>query len=282
METVDLASMPLRVVRAAPVRLVVELAVAVAVLVAGHAATRPIVQALAIPRAYFLVFFLIDAPALFVAYRFLVRTLEQRPATELALSGALRELSVGLLVGCALFGATIGVIAALGGYSVAGVESPAVLVPPLATAATAGFTEELLARGIVFRILDEWLGKWVALIASSALFGFVHIWNPHATVWGAIAIALEAGTMLGAAYLLTRRLWLAIGIHAAWNYTQGAVFGVAVSGGESTGLLRGVMRGPTWLSGGDFGAEASAIAVVVCGGCAAVLLARTLRVRRAT
>ena len=74
----------------------------------------------------------------------------------------------------------------------------------------------------------------------------------------------EAGILLGAAYLLTRRLWLAIGIHAAWNFTQGWVFSVPVSGGDAPlGLLITRRIGPDWLTGGDFGLEASAVAMVV-------------------
>ncbi len=153
------------------------------------------------------------------------------------------------------------------------------LLAPLAMAASSAVTEEILARGIVFRILEEWLGTWAALAISSALFGLAHLGNPHATLWSALAIGMEAGTMLAAAYMLTRRLWLPIGIHAAWNYTQGAIFGVAVSGGEMKGLFQGEMRGPSWLSGGEFGAEASAIAVLVCTSGAAILLTKVVRAR---
>jgi uncharacterized protein len=64
--------------------------------------------------------------------------------------------------------------------------------------------------------------------------------------------------------LLTRRLWLCVGIHFAWNFTQGGVFSAAVSGGKTTGLLQGQMVGPAWLTGGAFGAEASLVALVVC------------------
>jgi hypothetical protein len=70
--------------------------------------------------------------------------------------------------------------------------------------------------------------------------------------------------LLAAAYAFTRRLWLPIGIHFAWNFTQGGVFGVAVSGNDIPGLLQGRLSGPVWLSGGAFGAEASVVAVVLC------------------
>jgi membrane protease YdiL (CAAX protease family) len=70
--------------------------------------------------------------------------------------------------------------------------------------------------------------------------------------------------MLAAAYMVTRRVWLAIGIHVSWNFTQSGIFGVAASGVESTGYLEGDLQGAPILSGGTFGPEASIVAVVVC------------------
>jgi hypothetical protein len=81
----------------------------------------------------------------------------------------------------------------------------------------------------------------------------------------AIAIMVEAGVFLSAAYMLTRRLWLPIGIHAGWNFAQGGIFGVSVSGTGATGILQSTLTGPVWLSGGEFGAEASVVAIAICG-----------------
>jgi len=269
-----------RVLRSAPARLIVELAVVIGLTVGLHIATEAICDALGIPDAHFAVFLVIAVPALFVAYRFLVRWLERREIAELARAGATREVGAGLAVGFALFAVTIGAIAVLGGYSIAGRNSLTAIAVPLAAALVAAFTEELVMRGVLFRIVEDWLGTWAALVISSLLFGVLHAGNPHATVWSTAAIALEAGTMLAAAYIRTRRLWFPIGVHAAWNFTQGGIFGVAVSGTTSKGLLQGELHGPAWLTGGEFGAEASAIAVVVCFACAAVLLAGSLRAGR--
>jgi len=110
------------------------------------------------------------------------------------------------------------------------------------------------------------------------LFGAAHLANPNATVFAAAAIALEAGLMLGGSYLLTRRLWLPIGIHAAWNFTQGWVFSVPVSGGDAPlGLLITRRIGPDWLTGGDFGLEASAVAMVLATLAGVLLLVLTQR-----
>ena len=122
--------------------------------------------------------------------------------------------------------------------------------------------EEVLFRGIVFRLLDQQWGTVVALILSALLFGFVHITNDNATVWSSVAIAVEAGLLLGAAYKWSGNLWLPIGIHWAWNFFQGPVFGFAVSGNDTSSLIKPVIEGSEWLTGGTFGAEASIPAFV--------------------
>ena len=78
-----------------------------------------------------------------------------------------------------------------------------------------------------------------------------------------MAIAIEAGVLLGAAYKWSGTLWLPIGIHWAWNFTQGNIFGFAVSGnGAGESLIQATVEGPAWLTGGAFGAEASVITVI--------------------
>src|SRR5262249_14558687 len=102
--------------------------------------------------------------------------------------------------------------------------------------------------------------------------------NPGATVFSSIAIALEAGVLLAAAYVVTGRLWLPIGLHAAWNFTEGSVFGMSVSGGrQAASLFGGTLSGPAILTGGAVGPEASIVAVVVCLALAFLLLRRAVR-----
>ena len=212
-----------------------------------------------------------------VAYLAYVRIVEKRRASELAASGAIAELAAGILTGAALFTVTIGILWALGCYAVTGTNDWTAMLPAFTAATFAGVVEEILFRGVLFRIVEEWLGSWPALLASALVFGLLHLMNPNATLIAGVAIALEAGIMLAAAYMLTRRLWLAIGIHFAWNFTQGGVFGVAVSGTAAHGLVQSVLTGPEILSGGAFGAEASIVAVVVCLAAGAYLLWRVYR-----
>lgn len=220
---------------------------------------------------------LVLSVAVVAAYRTHVRFVEKRTATELGARNAVRHVALGLLIGFCLFAATIGSMALLGVYQVRGHGAWQPLVPALALALLTGIFEEILLRGLVFRFLERWLGSWSALILSALLFGALHLANPHASPVAALAIALEAGVMLAAAYMLTRSLWLAIGIHAGWNFTQGAIFSVAVSGNESHGFFIARMQGPDYLTGGKFGAEASLIAVFVCMAIVPWMLRRVIK-----
>ena len=102
------------------------------------------------------------------------------------------------------------------------------------------------------------------LLSSALVFGLAHWTNPGGTLWSGIAIAIEAGLLLGAAYKWSGTLWHPIGIHWAWNFTQGNIFGFAVSGNEVTdSLLLSRVEGPSWLTGDAFGPEGSVIAVAL-------------------
>jgi uncharacterized protein len=216
---------------------------------------------------------LLLAVAVIAGYKAFKRWVEREPDTEFPVRGAASELAKGLVFGTLLFSAMTGVVALLGGFEVLGLRGAGQIWTMLAIAIVSGTIEETLFRGILLRHLEKLIGTSGALAITSALFGLGHITNPDATWFSSIAIGLEAGILLGAAYLYTRRLWLAVGIHAAWNFTQGWVFSIPVSGGEAPlGLLITRRVGPDWLTGGDFGLEASAIALVVATAVGIVLL----------
>lgn len=205
------------------------------------------------------------------------RWIERRANDELPLETFRREVPLGLLIGAALFTLMTGIVALLGGFSVERVNGIGALWAMLAMAVTSGTIEELLFRGILLRHIEAMLGTWAALAITSALFGLAHLSNPGASLFAAFAIAMEAGILLGAAYLWKRRLWLPIGIHAAWNFTQGWVFSVPVSGGKAPeGLLVTTREGPDWLTGGAFGLEASVVAMLVVTAAGLLLLVRVV------
>jgi uncharacterized protein len=207
------------------------------------------------------------AALVLLAYVKLVGFLERRPVTELPRDGAVAELRRGALLGLALFVVAIGLIAVFGGYRIDGWGSVSAFVNMIGMMCAASVAEELLFRGVLFRLVERLAGTWGALGVSAVAFGALHLVNPKATVWGALAIAVEGGLMLAAAYAATRTLWLPIGLHLAWNVAEGGIFGVGVSGSDdgATGLVKGVLSGPTALTGGGFGPEAGLVAILVCG-----------------
>ncbi|WP_375381122.1 lysostaphin resistance A-like protein [uncultured Sphingomonas sp.] len=214
---------------------------------------------------------------LFLSYRGFNRWIERRGNVDLAHAGAVRELGAGVVAGLVLFSVVVGAIALLGGYHVAGHHAASVLLPVLTLSIGSGFSEELLFRGLIFRLLEQWLGSWAALAISAALFGAGHLANANSSWLAATAIALEAGIMLGALYMLTRRLWAAIGLHMAWNFAQGGIYGIPISGNATPGLLVDHPAGSALLTGGAFGAEASLPAIVIATGFGVALLAACVK-----
>jgi len=174
----------------------------------------------------------------------------------------------GMALGVILVSLCIGVLALLGVYRVTGTNpnyNPWLDI--LSMGVVAAVAEELAMRGGLFRLSEEGLGTWGATILSGLVFGMMHIANPEATLWGAMAIAIEAGILFAAIYAITRSLWWCIGLHFAWNITQGAVFGSIVSGtGDQQSWLVSQWTGPEILTGGRFGLEASIVPVILLGG----------------
>jgi len=261
--------------RPALVRLLIALAHVVPVLVAQIAVWRLRPWLGTLPTA--LLSAAIASIGGWAAYRAYVRRFERRAAVELGPGGAGRELAAGLAVGLCAFAASIGVLALLGVYRISGLGALLPVVLALLMAIASGTIEEIVFRGVVFRLIEEWGGTWTALAVSSLLFGLGHFVNPHATVLGAFAIVFEGGVLLAGSYVLTRRLWLPIGIHAGWNFAEAGIFGVPTSGAPTHGLLRGELVGPEWLSGGVFGPEASIVAVLVCVGVGSAMLVLAAR-----
>ena len=201
----------------------------------------------------------------FAVYRAYACFIEKRPVSELALRGLGRELGIGLLIGAGLYAACELILMALGIYRINGLNPLSYMLPAIAMALSSGIYEELLFRGVLYRSVETWFGSWAALVVSSLVFGLTHLMNSQATLEGALFIAVEAGILLAAAFMLTRRLWLSIGFHVAWNYTQSAIFSSIVSGNEaSQGLVRSTVKGPDYLTGGNFGVESSLLALLLC------------------
>jgi len=207
-------------------------------------------------------------------YAVLVRGAEARWPSELGLRQAAPELLLGIVIGAAMMAVVVGALVGLGLYDISGPRDASPL-NMINVGIASGVFEELIFRAIVLRLLMRAFGLWPALALSAALFGALHLSNPNATPVAAAAIAVQAGLMLASFYLLTGRLWISFGVHGAWNFAQGWIFGARVSGLEMTESLyvsHPKAGAPDWLSGGAFGPEASVPAMVVGTGVAIVVL----------
>lgn len=128
--------------------------------------------------------------------------------------------------------------------------------------------EELIFRAILLRMIEERWGTTIALILSCFIFGFAHYTNDGGTVWSSIAIAITA--IEAGSFIYSRTLWMPIGAHWAWNFVQGNMLGISVSGNKiDSSLIQPSLTGPEWLTGGEFGVEASVITVIIATAVAA-------------
>ncbi len=200
-----------------------------------------------------------------VSYTYLFKFYEKREIKELSKIGLFKSLTIGIVLGVLLQSLTILVIYLKGGYSIVSINPILFLVPPFAMAFTSAIVEEILMRGIVFRITEEKLGSYFALFISAILFGAMHLGNPNSSLTAAIGLAIQAGLLLASAYIYSRNLWFPIAIHFAWNFTQSAIFGANVSGNTiSKTLITSKIEGAEWFTGGQFGPEGSIQATAFC------------------
>ena len=125
--------------------------------------------------------------------------------------------------------------------------------------------EEGMCRGFLLgRMMDAGINKFAALVLSSAVFSCLHLANPGFALLPFINLLL-AGVLLGSAYIYTRNLWFAIGLHWFWNWLQGPILGFEVSGNVLEGNLL-TLEAPAeavLLNGGAFGFEGSLVCTVL-------------------
>lgn len=193
-----------------------------------------------------------------------VKLMEGHWPRDLGLGKLLPHSFLGLFIGFVYMTLVVSVMVALGCAAISSHDFAwEEILYMMLVFLTVGVGEEMIFRGIIFRQIEERWNTWIALIVSALLFGFMHISNDGATWWSSLAIAIEAGLMLGAAYKWSGTLWLPIGIHWAWNFTQGNIYGAAVSGTVAGGSILNIhTSGPDLITGGPFGPEASLIAVL--------------------
>ncbi len=193
--------------------------------------------------------------------------LERRPFSDLGLSlkGHVGGVWYGLLMAIFLYLPGFGISVVWGGIEVTGFQfKPLDLWGAWVFFLLVALFEEILMRGYILGcLLHAHINKFLALFVSSALFAFMHIFNPGIAFLPMLNLLL-AGMLLGASYLYTRNLCFPISLHLFWNWIQGPILGYQVSGNNfTTGMLTLRMSEENVLNGGAFGFEGSLICTVL-------------------
>ena len=209
--------------------------------------------------------FLITAVVLLLLYNLLIRYVEANDACKIAPRKDISSIGNGLFIGFSYFIIVTVTMSLCGYYHIKSIQFDwEKQLFSFTLFFLVAVSEEIFFRGILFRMINRRWNIWAALVISALIFGGLHIFNNNATLWSSIAIAIEAGSLLGAAYAYSKNIWLPIGIHWIWNYTQGNILGFPVSGEDNvTSIITPEISGPQWLTGGSFGAEASVISAVI-------------------
>ena len=198
---------------------------------------------------------------LFTGYWLFARFYERRPVTEFAFKPT--AILASALAGALLISVTIALLFSLGNYQVTQYRGFGLAAGVIGTIFVGALVEEMIFRGIVFRLFEQFFGTTWALVIPSALFGLAHLGND-----GASFMTLLSVTLLGAfwtlIYAASRNIWVASANHAAWN---SAIFltGLPLSGQtewRNAAPLESSYQGSALLTGGAFGPEDSIINVV--------------------
>lgn len=223
-----------------------------------------------LPRTSVLVFAILAVSAT-VAVWLSRRFIDKKSFVSLGLArpaAAWRDLSFGFLLSGLMALLVFAALLALGyiedvRLGISPAKIAALLVPAFAITVLVGYWEELVFRGYLLQNMIEGLGLTTAIVLSCLLYGAVHAMNENAGIVSTLIIVLF-GYLRIYGYLATRLLWLSMGMHIGWNFFQAPVFGFPASGHvEAQTLIAHQRVGPAWLSGADFGPEASVITVPV-------------------
>ena len=198
------------------------------------------------------------------SYILFFKKYEKRAVVEFSTNKLARNLTLGFSLGFVLQSLIILLIYLNGSYTVVAVNPVSFILIPFALMFTVAIIEEILVRGIIFRIIEEKLGSYLSLTISALIFGALHLANPHSSFLSFLCIT-GAGFLLGAAFIYSRNLWLPIALHFAWNFTQSGIYGAITSGNEKTNsLLEAKLQGSEIITGGAFGPEGSIQATTLC------------------
>jgi len=196
-------------------------------------------------------------------YQLYLKKFEQRPMKEYGKDRWFTKVLLGIAIGSGLILVQVGFLWITGNYRITGFQPSQEVIKYILLMLLVGFIEELITRGVIFRLVEKWAGSTIALLVVAVEGGLTHATNPNATLWSSVAVGLEFGILMTLVYMTTRNLWVVSALHFAWNFTMGGIFDIAVSGTDAQSLFKATLEGPLWLTGGAFGIEAGTPAIVI-------------------
>jgi membrane protease YdiL (CAAX protease family) len=199
------------------------------------------------------------------AFILYTKYIEKRKSQEILVKGWLGEIGIGFLVSlilvcivvCVLFFSKYFIVSSI-------INNKRFFLDLFVKFFMGAFIEELIFRLIIYKLTEELLGTWIALLIQVLLFGFAHGLNDNATLFTTFSVVIVGGLVYCAAYIYTRSLWLPLGFHFGWNFSQSGIFSMPNSGTPYEGLLLTNISGPEWMTGGNWGIEGSYIAIFLC------------------
>ena len=227
-----------------------------------------------------IIIFSLEGLVSIAGYVLFVRLIEKRKAAEIS-RFRVSLLPFGTFVGLVWFALLMLMLYVAGHYQIIGVGFPNRILSAVIFALGTAIWEEVTFRGLLFRITEQTFGTWIGVLVSAVAFGAVHGLNPNASLAASIAIILESGLLLAAAYFATRTLWLPIGLHFGWNFAEDFIFGVRTSGHAARpAIVEGTLTGSPLWTGGDYGLESSIWAIGMAAIMSAILIVVAVRCRQ--
>ena len=215
------------------------------------------------------------------SYILLFKFYEKRRITELSLPSLGSDALTGFSTGFILQSMIVVVLYLANCYTVLVVNHVSAILPTFFAALTAGFVAEIILRGIFFRLAEEKLGTTLTLIISGLCFAILHAGSKGASIFSITSTAIQAGILPAAAYVYTRRLWMPVFLHFAWDLAEPGIYGGINPGISEEGtLLSSRISGPEILTGGLTGPGSSIQSIVLCAGVSILFLSLAIRDRK--
>ncbi|UII79450.1 CPBP family intramembrane glutamic endopeptidase [Flagellimonas sp. CMM7] len=203
----------------------------------------------------------ISVVVLLACYFYFFKIADKRDIKELSKTNLKTELFGGFLFGFSVLSLVILILYLLGYFTVDGISDFSYLLAPFSFLIIAALIEEVFFRLIIYRITENWLGTYLALLIISIIFTVPHLLNDNVTLLS-VLLLLTFGFAHSIMYTYTKRLWLPFAFHLGWNFAQ-PFYGSNLSGTEEEHILNSNFNGPTLLIGSDFGIEDSIFSIIL-------------------